>query len=233
MDATRGTAKVGSYNPNSWGLYDVHGNVWERCLDLYEAEFGSSPVIDPIGAAFHEKGYRSMKGGGFSSNPQNCRLAVRYDKDPSTPSRDYGFRIAIHLSDNDADGFFGNVPAGHPAADPDDASPYRPFLDSNANFVPDNYENDATQPFPDHHPDLTLRIEGTAVLGDLRVSVGPRYSIETSQDALTWTPVPILFNGQQTTFLEPQAPSILPGISLPAPPLETSRLLYRLRADLP
>ena len=233
MDASRGTAKVGSYKPNAWGLYDVHGNVWERCLDLYEAEFGSSPVIDPVGPASNGTGYRMMKGGGFSSNRKNCRLAVRYDKDPAAASRDYGFRIAIHLSDGDGDGFFSNVPTSHPAADPDDVSPYRPFLDENANFVPDNFGNDASNPLPDHHPDIALRLEGTAVLGDLRVSVGPVYSIETSDDAVNWTAIPFMLNGQQITFLEPQEPATLPGISLPLPSSQSGRILYRLRADLP
>jgi formylglycine-generating enzyme required for sulfatase activity len=87
-----GTATVGSYQANAWGICDMHGNVREWCLDAY----GAYPdmVTDPQGP-FPTISYRMQRGGNFATRAGPCRSAART---PSVPySRNAGFRIAMTL----------------------------------------------------------------------------------------------------------------------------------------
>jgi formylglycine-generating enzyme required for sulfatase activity len=88
-----GTARVGSYLPSQWGLYDMHGNVWEWCLDWY----GTYPetVVDPDGAA--SGSLRVMRGGSWGSNARSCRSALRNDYVTSYRNYVIGFRITRTL----------------------------------------------------------------------------------------------------------------------------------------
>ncbi|MDY7107377.1 MAG: formylglycine-generating enzyme family protein [Planctomycetota bacterium] len=90
------TVRVGSYPPNAWGLYDMHGNVWEWCHDLY-GTYSSEPVTDPTGAAPGDsrvpRTARVLRGGGWSGGPEFCRSAYRAWSSPATREGFLGFRV--------------------------------------------------------------------------------------------------------------------------------------------
>ena len=89
-----GHTKVGSYAPNAWGLYDMHGNVWEWCLDWWYSNLGSAAVTDPVGAASGSS--RIIRGGCYAVPPgaSTCRSAYRSSAyHPSSTSNGIGLRV--------------------------------------------------------------------------------------------------------------------------------------------
>jgi formylglycine-generating enzyme required for sulfatase activity len=87
------TADVGSYSPNNYGLYDMHGNVDEWCSDYYAADYGngSANATDPTGPATGSS--RVMRGGSWPDSAHTCRSARRTYIVSSTLSRFRGFRV--------------------------------------------------------------------------------------------------------------------------------------------
>ncbi len=91
VDTAGGTAEAGSYLPNAWGLYDIHGNVWEWCLDWYGAYPGT--VEDPAGAS--EVSDRVLRGGSWYYYASICRVAFRYGSYPGYTYYLFGFRVVL------------------------------------------------------------------------------------------------------------------------------------------
>ena len=89
---------VGTYPANAWGLYDMHGNVWEWCSDRYGA-YPAGSVTDPSGPATGS--FRVIRGGCWADDAVDCRSAFRLRRGPSDRIiGGLGFRVALSLSEN-------------------------------------------------------------------------------------------------------------------------------------
>jgi formylglycine-generating enzyme required for sulfatase activity len=86
------THTVGLLEPNAWGLYDMHGNVWEWCSDRY-GDYSKGAVSDPSGPK--EGSDRVYRGGGWDGDAAYCRSAFRYGLAPSIRGDFLGFRVAL------------------------------------------------------------------------------------------------------------------------------------------
>ena len=96
-DVSRGTARVGSYLPNAYGLYDMLGNVNEWCLDVYGNDPSSPDVqVEPMGAALPgDDGRRVARNGSWNANAGAVRASARNKVAMTTYTSEYGARICI------------------------------------------------------------------------------------------------------------------------------------------
>lgn len=93
--------KVGSFPANRFGLFDMHGNVWEWCSDYFDATFyAQAPKDDPVGPT--NGALRVLRGGGWNANPNLCRSASRDGNDPAIKRKEYGFRVVCVDSGREA-----------------------------------------------------------------------------------------------------------------------------------
>ncbi len=100
------TAPAGRFRPNAFGLFDMHGNVWEQCSDGYSADYyKQSPVNDPSGAV--GASYRVMRGGSWDCWSGHCRSAIRVRCGPDSRGISLGFRLARDPSAGAPDGSGG------------------------------------------------------------------------------------------------------------------------------
>jgi formylglycine-generating enzyme required for sulfatase activity len=93
------TTDVGSFPANSFGLYDLHGNVWEWCLDTSHKNYQAAPTD---GSAWIDEnnwlGIRMLRGGARNSYAMSCRSASRLRHTPIRRHSIFGFRLALPLS---------------------------------------------------------------------------------------------------------------------------------------
>jgi len=86
------TSTVGSYSANAWGLYDMHGNLWDWCRDWY-GDYPQGSVTDPQGPPTGSA--RVLRGGSWSDYGRDCRAAVRAVSYPTQTNILIGFRVVL------------------------------------------------------------------------------------------------------------------------------------------
>ena len=96
------TQPVGKKHPNKFGLYDMHGNVWEWCWDGWDEDYYKlfsmhKPVVDPLGPSLAT--FRVVRGGGWDFSPRSLWSAARVKREPDDKLVSLGFRVARGQSD--------------------------------------------------------------------------------------------------------------------------------------
>ncbi|WP_293354549.1 MULTISPECIES: bifunctional serine/threonine-protein kinase/formylglycine-generating enzyme family protein [unclassified Microcoleus] len=89
------TTDVGSFKPNAFGLYDLHGNVWEWCADAWHNNYNGAPVDGSVWESGGDFSLRLLRGGSWNDHPPNCRSACRLRYQPDCKASIVGFRVVV------------------------------------------------------------------------------------------------------------------------------------------
>jgi formylglycine-generating enzyme required for sulfatase activity len=89
------TVNVGSYKPNDFGLYDMHGNVWEWVADIYNKDYNGLSVGGSANMSVGDSSLRVLRGGSWNNDGLVCRSAFRFWVAPDFRYYDLGFRVAV------------------------------------------------------------------------------------------------------------------------------------------
>jgi formylglycine-generating enzyme required for sulfatase activity/uncharacterized caspase-like protein len=91
------TTEVGSFPPNAFGLYDMHGNVWEWCQDTWHDSYKGAPT-DGRAWVDNDNQLRLLRGGSWNYSPGYCRSALRYRYSPDLDYYSIGFRVVCGVA---------------------------------------------------------------------------------------------------------------------------------------
>ena len=87
------TTPVGKFSPNAFGLFDMHGNVWEWCADYWHYNYQGAPTNGNAWIAGGDSSFRLLRGGSWYNIPRYCRSADRLMGAPGNCVRNFGFRV--------------------------------------------------------------------------------------------------------------------------------------------
>jgi formylglycine-generating enzyme required for sulfatase activity len=88
------TTPVGAFSPNAFGLYDMHGNVWEWCVDHWHRNYEGAPTDGSAWLSEEKDSFRLLRGGSWGRNPQYCRSAFRLYNSHVYRYSGVGFRVS-------------------------------------------------------------------------------------------------------------------------------------------
>jgi len=103
------TTPVKQFKANSWGLYDMGGNLWQWCEDWY-GDYPNGPIEDPKGS--NTGTLRSVRGGSWYDLARHCRAAIRFRLVPANRNDIFGFRLALEMTGGATAEQGGKVQAG-------------------------------------------------------------------------------------------------------------------------
>jgi formylglycine-generating enzyme required for sulfatase activity len=86
---------AGTLPPNPYGIYDLHGNLWEMCADAWHTDYTGAPFSSQAWESGGERGYQVARGGSWHETPGSCRSAMRLRMAASEHDDVFGFRVAL------------------------------------------------------------------------------------------------------------------------------------------
>ncbi len=93
------TTDVGSFGvANAFGLYDMHGNVWEWCADHWHSNYKGAPTDGSVWLSNNNDSRQILRGGSWHYSPGSCRSACRYVNYPNDAYGNIGFRVVCNVS---------------------------------------------------------------------------------------------------------------------------------------